>query len=313
MKSIFTFFLLFISTFLFAQDDKSTVARQEIKEYYPYVRLDSALIVSKIPPLWVVDGVPVDSTTLRSIEPCDILSIDILKELSSLGYCNFRRAVIILTTTQSRLREFIVKDEVSSAQVPNSYVTFIPDENPADSIMLTADENGKVSTHLLQPGKSYRVKISSVGYLKWEGNYLNNKKETIKFDISRNIVTNTSVIVVGYSSICHRFVCSCGGIRITSTTDDSLSNRTDKLKIFPNPVSRGSAITMEWYAKSDGRLKSQILSLDGKVLSAQNLTTYKGQNRLSFPTESRWSAGIYFIRIIDENGKPVRQEKILVQ
>lgn len=313
MKSIFTFFILFISGSIAAQGNMDCTGGLSNKPQNTGIRISCRTSITSASPLYILDGDIVDSSFLKTFDPGQIESISILKGTEAAKYGSTgANGVIVITTKNKTIREFQVKDGVNAQPIPGAYLTFIPEEKPEDSLMLTANEKGKLSTNLLQDGMKYRVKISSVGYEKWEGTYLNKKRETIYFDLSRNIVTNEPVIVIVIRCFTRRPNCRYSILKVNSNADSSIINHT-KIRMFPNPVIRGNSITLECETKSDKRLRSQILNLDGKVLSTQNLTAYKGQNRLTFSTDSRWSTGVYFIRIVDENGKPVRQEKFLIQ
>lgn len=317
MKLPVTILFLLIGGFINAQGLADKVKDLPEQSYSTAIQGPLRCLATSIPktPLYVLDGYPVDSGTIKALDQGSIEKIEILKGSAQIAIYGSRGANGIISVT-TKSRQFIVKDSVNNQPVPGAYVTFILIDNKSDSIVLTTDEKGLLTTNALQPKKRYEVKISSVGYNSWEGKFENNSKEKKQFTLSRNIVSNAPVIVISYGTTCSRIVITCGGgelIKKALTDSIYASEKRNRLKIFPNPVSRGNAINLELNAQNDSRLKSQILSLDGKLISTQNLTSNKGLNRLTIQTESRWAAGVYFIRVVDENGKPIQQEKFLVQ
>lgn len=315
MRLKFTLFLVFVSTLLNAQEVMNAVAGIKIHEPDPVIPLRRSSFIPPTPPLYVIDGILVDSATLRTINPNDILEIYVLQEAAlSHTFCRPSRAVVLITTKSSRMLEFTIKNEFTSEAIPFAYVTFISVDSKVDSIMLIADENGRISTHQIEVNKKYKVRISSVGFNTLETDYGINRIEPTEFKLYRNTSTTLSNLII--ATICGpRSHSRHGKVKVQKfqSITDSLSANNISIKFFPNPVSPGSKLNFEWQTHTDIKMSIQILSLEGKIVSTQNLTAYKGFNRVSFQTENHWSSGVYFIRVIDDKGKSIQQEKFLLQ
>jgi len=56
-----------------------------------------------------------------------------------------------------------------------------------------------------------------------------------------------------------------------------------------------------------------ILDAGGRQVKAQSIPTVKGINKFSINTDSRWAAGIYFIKLEDEQQRVIKTEQIVIQ
>ena len=85
------------------------------------------------------------------------------------------------------------------------------------------------------------------------------------------------------------------------------------LKVYPNPVQEGNMLNLQ-FNNDDGKEKTiRIVNLDGKILFQQVLKSNERKNLFQLPTDPRWSAGIYFVQLLYENGQVAASEKIIIQ
>ena len=113
-----------------------------------------------------------------------------------------------------------------------------------------------------------------------------------------------------------RISCGANGVKIITIINDSLNKTSDyglkKISTYPNPVQKGSLITVETTTYFGGIIELKLISLDGKLLLSQSQNTGKGLNRFTLRTDSRWSAGIYFLQLY-ANGKLMASDKVVIQ
>lgn len=95
----------------------------------------------------------------------------------------------------------------------------------------------------------------------------------------------------------------------------SKKNETDKIvsAVYPNPVQRGKAATIEINNYQDNLVNVRMMTSDGRLLLSQARKPYKGINRVTINIDNRWSAGVYFIQVVDNKKSIVKQEKIIIQ
>lgn len=269
-------------------------------------------------PLYVIDGVSQELSSLRNINPNDIASIDILRDADAVAIYGSRASmgVILINTKNSKLRQFTVKDFLDGSKIAGATVTFISAKDKNDTLMFMATEDGLVKTDRLKVGVEYEVNVSAVGYKQYSAQYKNTYVKESELVLERDIKSCADVVVIGYgkTSRCCR---SCDGYWRTIKTDTII--RIDKKiqesrsNIFPNPAQRGQSITIETLSDNNKTIQVKITDLSGKQLLSQSKQSFKGINRFAINTDSRWTAGIYIVQVQDEKGKLLQQQKLLIQ
>lgn len=267
-------------------------------------------------PLWIVNGIVSDTTSIRKIDPMDIESIDILKDAtaSALYGCRASQCVIIITTRSAKLKQFTVKDDLDDKTIPAATFTFISLKNEKDSLRFVADENGTVITGDLKKGEKYKVLISSVGYKTMLATYQPGADPAIHtYRLMRDVRENQEVVVVGHGS--YR-VC-CGGCIVFTrrwySGDSTATAQNLAVRIYPNPLPGGSAVKMEINMEDEKPLQVRITNLSGTVLRSLAYRSFKGLNRVEVATATQWAAGMYFVQVLDEKGKLLKQDKLIIQ
>src|SRR5688572_24784315 len=116
-------------------------------------------------PLFVVDGIVIDEFEWKNIDPNDIESISILKDLEATTiFCSPARGVVLIATKKACQRTIQIKDMVAGEPLPAATVDLIFGEDKSDTIRLVADSFGRVVTDRIVYGKEYKLIISSIGY-----------------------------------------------------------------------------------------------------------------------------------------------------
>lgn len=267
-------------------------------------------------PLIVIDGVPVEYEKMKEIDPNDIENIAVLKDAaaSSIYGCRAANGVIVITTKNARTREFQIKDVLDESNVAGATVRFVSARDKKDTLMFVSNDRGIVTTNKLKAGEEYEIKITSVGYKSLSVLYKNIRNTVNSFSLEREIVIAEPVVVTSYGRTIR---CSRNGCWLL-TTNCRLhvkKNADDKAGslIYPNPVQRGRNVTIEINSYQSDLLYVKVITLDGRQLLLQTQKTYKGVNRFSVNIDNRWSAGVYFLQIVDEKRSVIKQEKIIIQ
>ncbi|HEX6427417.1 MAG TPA: carboxypeptidase-like regulatory domain-containing protein [Niastella sp.] len=85
------------------------------------------------------------------------------------------------------------------------------------------------------------------------------------------------------------------------------------IKIYPNPIARGNAIQADLSLKQTGSYKLELMDVQGRVVEVQKLVMTAKEQRVTIPTQTGWSPGIYYIRISAPGIKNVYQGKVAIQ
>ena len=189
---------------------------------------------------------------------------------------------------------------------------------------LSADSNGVFSIAKLPFQNELTLEISSVGY---ETKSLTISKETdlsneLMIQLRSPIMENVEVVVVGRQIVLGglgiRSVCIKGAaIRKTDSTaiktSEQAPEKINAIKLYPNPVARSNSVHIEFNSKADEMLELLITGMNGSIVLQRKERMIKGFNRISVTADARWAAGIYILRLTNEKGSLVKQEKIVVQ
>jgi hypothetical protein len=85
------------------------------------------------------------------------------------------------------------------------------------------------------------------------------------------------------------------------------------IKIYPNPIARGNAIQVDLSLKQTGEYKLELMDVQGRVVEVQKLVMATKTQKVTVPTQTNWSPGIYYIRISAPGIKNVYQGKVAIQ
>ncbi len=334
MRSIFTFFFLLSGCVVFAQPGKngepaSLSARLANKApvcglviSQPPVEDTAKTVIrfccrttrSTSDPLVVIDGQPVELSGIKDLNPNDIESIEILKDAATPAIygCGASKGVIIITTKRSRLREFIVKDILDAGKIAGATVSFISNK---DTLMFIASDDGKVTTDKLKPGEEYILTVTAVGYKYYSTIYTKGHLKKQDLLLERDEKIGSDVIVVAYEGCTLKCRLICRGVRIIDSVQVYKTKAVgpDVTTIYPNPVQRGSTITIETLSDNNKAGQVNIFDLSGKLVFSQSIKTVKGINRFPVTTDSRWTAGVYIVQLFSEKGDKIMQQKLMIQ
>jgi TonB-dependent SusC/RagA subfamily outer membrane receptor len=107
------------------------------------------------------------------------------------------------------------------------------------------------------------------------------------------------------------------GIIIKNSVTDTFkliaTKLTGSLKISPNPVQKGNAITVLLTVKQAGDYFIQVTNATGELLTQKQFYSSSKNNTQQIQTDLRWSSGIYFICLIDSNNNLVKTNRFIIQ
>ncbi len=104
------------------------------------------------------------------------------------------------------------------------------------------------------------------------------------------------------------------GIKVEQENEIITSKVTDNsVKIFPNPVFSGNAITISLNFKRAGLHQIQIVDGNGRTVLYKRINAFNKTQNEVINIDSRWSAGIYYLSVIDSKNKLVNKNSFIIQ
>jgi TonB-dependent SusC/RagA subfamily outer membrane receptor len=269
-------------------------------------------------PLIVVDGIPVEMEVFRNMNVAGIKNIDILKdpEASALYGSKGVNGVILIRTRTFNSRKFIVRDLLNREKLPGATILF---KSKDHTFMTVANDSGMVITDQLMAGKNYEIEVTMTGY-KEAGPVFSSRSFEQTIFLERNTKDCPEVIVVAYPWT------GCRGITgnwqkvpdyrvliLDSAFKEQVKDEPSISNIYPNPARKGQTVTIELKNETDKPVQVKIFSLNGQLLLSQYQKSFKNGNRVVVQTDSRWSAGVYIVQLLDSGGKCVHTGKLVIQ
>jgi len=263
-------------------------------------------------PILVVDGLPVPLGFINYLNPNDIESIDIFNIRTAttiFGPDGADGAIIVVMKKTVTIKDFINGNPVAGATV--SFIS----ANKTDTLSFVANESGIVTISKLKPGVDYSIRVSSIGYKTLQQDFVNTSKNYLRNILLSREVKECEKVVLS-SVVCSRWI-RCGGltkvIRDKYEAEKNMTSIRALTKIYPNPISKGAAISCQWKDMEDTVTELRLVSLDGKTLLRQTVTNKGNTGLVQLYTDTRWAAGIYFLQIICEKGRVLASEKVIIQ
>lgn len=182
---------------------------------------------------------------------------------------------------------------------------------------VSADEEGKFLLH--RDSLPCIIEISCVNY--------ETKQITVN-DLSENKVLLTpnnrlACEVVVTSTGLRPLHGRLGGLSITrtivkrnvvkDTIKSWISSINPAIKIYPNPITKGSSVTVGFTLKRTGIYTIQIVNVAGSVLLERKMNAIIRKHNEQVLISKTWSGGIYYLRVIDDKGKYIGTGNIVVQ
>jgi CarboxypepD_reg-like domain/Secretion system C-terminal sorting domain len=89
--------------------------------------------------------------------------------------------------------------------------------------------------------------------------------------------------------------------------------KSDEINIYPNPVQRGSLFTIALKLKQAGKYNIQIVDAAGRTVLQKQIYVAAKEFIDKVQTDSRWSGGTYFVRVVDNNSKLISTNNLILQ
>jgi hypothetical protein len=163
-----------------------------------------------------------------------------------------------------------------------------------DSVTLTASYIGFSSIEK-------RIKISNTDV----SNVIINLKEQV---MGLNEVVVTSQVLQGRTagglSVCRR-------ITTFEKIDSSFRKVIGISNVFPNPVLRGNSFHIQ--IKNAGDYQMQLLDNQSRLIQVEEINTVSNNSTKQIQLSSNTTAGIYYLRLINEQTKKSYTEKLIIQ
>lgn len=194
--------------------------------------------------------------------------------------------------------------------IPAATVSFVSIDKK-DTVMMAANDSGIAITDKIK-SVSGEVRISAVGYETVSQPFSNSSlKKVHEIKLSRNIKA-CQLVIINTISEYRRISCGFSVRYVKSTQENENQQPKSIMKLYPNPVSRGSAIKIQFELAESENINIRIINLTGTILSSQNFLASESLNSLSISTDSRWAAGIYLLQVYAK-GKLLASDKIIIQ
>jgi hypothetical protein len=138
------------------------------------------------------------------------------------------------------------------------------------------------------------------------------------FDPKNPIALDTVILKATGTRACEQF--RMGGIGIYSVVvqqtivekiKDTVLNQ-NKVRIYPNPVSRTSPLQVELVKVIPGQYRVRLISMEGRVLQEEGVFVSAESFRFTLPLRATVAAGEYVVVVINPKQKIVHQAKVMV-
>jgi TonB-dependent SusC/RagA subfamily outer membrane receptor len=276
------------------------------------IRVRCGLMRIRTEPLFVIDGKPVEGQTLKDINPNDIESITILKDASAVAIYGHQAqaGVVFIATKKTKSCEFEIIDAQDGTRLQGASVKFTAINK--HSLSFSADQNGVVTIDKLDA--LYEMEVSVIGYktAKLDVGPDNRGRKTIRLE--RNVAEGLPVVII--CQVNRKRGCPSAGVagkqvKAVLPVLPKQDRTVAKTKIFPNPIQKGQSFTIELTVPVAGIFNARVVSIDGRQLLTRSFTA-EGTSRIMIATDTRWSAGTYFIQVNDVTGTPIRTEQVSI-
>ena len=86
-----------------------------------------------------------------------------------------------------------------------------------------------------------------------------------------------------------------------------------EVNIYPNPVQRGNLFTLALKLKQAGKYNIQIVDAAGRTVLQKQIYATAKELIDKVQTDSRWSGGTYFVRLVDSNNRLISTNNLILQ
>jgi hypothetical protein len=184
---------------------------------------------------------------------------------------------------------------------------------------VSTDSAGKFRLEVTGIGRGANLEVSSTGFEPGSVNIKYSDKGEQIIHLSPAAQELDKVEIVGYPVIrCYSLM---GGLsravkvsaieKVTRETKEWFPKKD--VVIYPNPIEAGNNVQVALQLKEAGQYRVDLIDASGKVLSMQTLNMKEPAYKISIPTNTTWSAGVYWLRITGRHTKKIYTGKIVLQ
>jgi len=252
----------------------------------------------------------------------DTMRVNVNEELRTLGMILPKEIKPVMGDTICQAEKVIIKKDKIEGSVVNERGEPIPFASISSSVPgkgIAADSTGLFEFSKKLLGNDFTILVSSVGYESKTILLTNNL-----FDESTNVViVLKEVELLGEVKVKSEvftkgLVCKVGGVSIQRISkkekraEDLNKQNSKAIKVYPNPVSAGSALSIRRYDLPDGYYTFQLLNLSGQLVQQKEIWVENktGLMQLEIP---KVAAGNYFLTITGKKTGTKWTERIIVQ
>lgn len=301
-------FVLLVPTQVLAQIPDCVPALKSVGPDSPVrVSIRCQTTRSSKPPLFVVNGIPADSSDMARLDPNTILTIDILKSGPGI-LCSQPRDVVIIKTKSNR--HLTILDADDNQVLEGATVKILPDKRLKAASLSIADKNGEIDLSQLEPKQEYKMEVSCIGY-KTKTVVITGKETNYAAKLEKDYKKLSDLTVVAYPIIrCRSLTCTCPGTIIKTLNSPEKENVSSfAFVIYPNPVSVSGSITLKASQLIEG--KAEVINSSGQVIQSINFESNK--SLCSTVALTSVSSGVYFVRLTNTKTQKSVTGKLIVQ
>ncbi len=182
---------------------------------------------------------------------------------------------------------------------------------------ITTDSAGNFSLAVNSSDKNIEIVASYVGYTSVD-TIINTKDEDIADIVIKLPEYSTKglvdVVVISKSQALTGMaggISICRKITTHEKIDSSFRKAVGLSNVYPNPVQRGNSIHLK--IKNMGNYQMQLLDNQSRLIQAEEINTGANNSTKQIQLSSNIVAGIYYLRLIDEQKKKSYTEKLIIQ
>lgn len=179
------------------------------------------------------------------------------------------------------------------------------------------DSSGKFELAFTSSDDFKSLMISAIGYKTKEQRFNGNLKDELTVELTQKIedlphvYLQTPDLITCRSSVCGISIISTVRKRDTIATAIRKALGNEVFKTFPNPAQRGELVQVA--IKKQGNYIIQVLDQHSKLILVEEVSVINNANNTQLTLPQNIAAGMYYIRLVDEQTKKQYTDKLLIQ
>lgn len=266
-------------------------------------------------PLFVVDGVPLDTADINKIRPELIESVYILKDAQAKAIYGCRAmAGVVIINLRPRKVYIKVRNSYTGEPVPAAKLE-VKIDRQQNSKRLSSGETVEVSSY----HNNTELEISAAGYAASRHLISKGSSDTLFVLLEPVAQLLPEVIVKGVQDRweCRTVSCGVTGLSICTihVTDNAVKKEiaggggASSGRLYPNPAASGSQLKIQLPADASGNVSLTLFGLNGQLIKQVIDNNNTGQTIFSLPPAFK-GAGVL---LVQNNAKNILvKEKVLV-